>query len=571
VIAVDGSAPAAAMVDGLPGVEDVGPLGLGGLPSARTTPAALVSALTTLRDERGFKDLTLLTAVDTPADAGGGVWMFYGLTRRKDHTTVIVTVPLAEDSLRVPTLAGLWSGAEPLEREVYDLFGVDFEGHPDLKRIVLRDDFVGHPLRKSYEMNAEGVTRERVDEALKSHGDVIPTFTPDAEGHIEVPVSEGAPSPFAEAALLGDPVLHSDRMVLNMGPQHPSMHGVVHLWLALEGEMVQGAEVTQGYLHRCIEKLCESRSYRACIAMMDRSDYVSGFHTELAYLLALEELAEIEVPARAQYLRVIFSELCRITSHHAWITAAGMDTGALMPFFPAFADRERILDVYEAVTGGRMMFNYFRPGGVKDDMPPGAVEMIRDIAGTFGERVDLYESLLTDNEIFRNRTRGVGCISVGEIRDHCVTGPMARASGVDADLRRDEPYAAYGDLTVNVPLGTAGDCFDRYSVRIAEMRESARLVMDALDRLPDGPYVNPDVPRAIRPPAGTAYRRIESPRGELGVLLVSDGTAQPWRLKIRTPAMSNLHCAPSVLEGCRLGDVVAIMGSVDVVMGEIDR
>ncbi len=567
-----GSAALAAKVfDDLAGVEDVGPFGPGGLPCARTTPAALVAALTGLRDERGFKDLALLTAVDAHEDGGGGVEMLYGLTRREDRTTVIVRVPLAEDTLGVPTLSGLWSGAEPLEREVFDLFGVDFEGHPDLKRIVLRDDFGGHPLRKSYEMNPEGVTRERVDEAVRSHGDVIPSFAPDAAGEIEVPFHEGAPSPFAEAALPGDPVLRSDRMVLNMGPQHPSMHGVLHLWLALEGEMVVGAEVTHGYLHRCIEKLCESRSYRACIAMMDRSDYVSGFHTELAYLLAVEELAGIEVPGRAQYLRVIFSELCRISSHTTWLTAAGLDTGALMPFFPAFADRERILDVFEAVTGGRMMFNYFRPGGVKADLPPGALEMIRDIADTFGERVDIYESLLTGNEIFRNRTRGVGCISPGQIRDHCVTGPMARASGVDVDLRRDEPYAAYGDLRVDVPLGTVGDSFDRYSVRIAEMRESARLVSAALDALPDGPFVNPDVPRALKPPAGTAFRRIESPRGELGVLVVSDGTAQPWRLKIRSPAFSNLHVAPSVLGGCRVGDVVAIMGSVDVVMGEIDR
>ncbi len=507
----------------------------------------LVRTLTALRDEGGYAHLSLLTAVD--GVDGAPLEMVYGLTRRSDAATTVVKVPLPESALSVPTISGLWAGANPLEREVYDLFGVRFDGHPNLDRIVLRDDFVGHPLRKGFALAEGGVSAEQVATAVESHGDRV-TF--------------GAPGG-------GDPVLRSERIVLNMGPQHPSMHGVLHLWVALEGETVLDCMPTHGYLHRCIEKLCESHSYKACIPLMDRADYVSSFHTEHAFMLAAEELAGIEVTPKAEYLRVLFNELCRITSHHTWFAACGLDLGALTPFLYAFRYRERINDVYEAVTGSRMMFNYLRPGGVKSDLPAGLYGEIRDIVTTFDAQVDEYEALLTNNEIFRFRSRGVGAIPPTTILDYCVTGPMARASGVGIDLRRDEPYSAYGDFDVRVPLGEVGDTFDRYTVRIAEMRESARIALAALEGLPEGPFVAPNVPRVFKPPAGTAYRRVESPRGELGVYLVSDGSASPWRLKIRSPAFSNLHVAPAVLKGCRIGDVVAVLGSVDVVMGEIDR
>jgi len=540
---------ASSALEGLVAVNPAGALGPGGLEFARTDPAHLHLALQTLKAERGFTHLCLLTAVDSGPEEGLDV--VYGLTRRSDQTTVLLKVAVGRDDPAVPTISDLWAGAAPLEREVFDLFGVRFAGHPHLTRIVLRDDFVGHPLRKDFELAPEGVSAEKVAVATASHGDNRRDF--------EAPPGEA------------DPLLHSERIILNMGPQHPSMHGVLHLWLALDGEVVVASEPTHGYLHRCIEKLCEKRNYRACIPMMDRADYVSGFHTELAFLLAAEELAEIEVTPKAEYLRVLMSELCRITSHHTWFAACGLDLGALTPFLYAFRYRERIIDVYEAVTGGRMMFNYFRPGGVKADLPAGIAEEIRDIVTTFDREVDEYESLLTNNEIFRARSRGIGIIEPETIVSYGVTGPMARASGVDIDLRRDEPYSAYRDFDVRVPLGEVGDTFDRYTVRVAEMRESARLALQALDGMPEGPIVSEGVPRVFKPPAGTAFRRVESPRGELGVLLVSDGSASPWRLKIRSPAFSNLHVAPAVLNGCRIGDVVAIMGSVDVVMGEIDR
>jgi NADH:ubiquinone oxidoreductase subunit D/NADH:ubiquinone oxidoreductase subunit C len=548
-------------------VSEASEAGPGGLPCGIAATATAVEVIREL-GAAGFDCLTLLTAEETlvPEDATeeapSGVTVVYGLKNRGDGTTLLLKVPLPEAALTAPSVSGLWAGAAPLEREVFDLFGVVFTGHPGLTRIVLRDDFEGHPLRKGFDMG-DGVSAEAVHVAAGFHGD----------SHLQRGgIADGSDlAPVASAADFEDPELRSERLVLSMGPQHPSMHGVLHLWLALDGENVVAARPTHGYLHRCIEKLCESCDYRACTALLDRCDYVSSFHTELAHVLAVEELCDIGTTPKADYLRVIMSELVRITSHHTWYAAAGLDTGALTPFLYAFIDRELILDFFEEITGGRMMFNYFRPGGVKEDLPVGTAARIVEYLKGFDRAVDEYESLLTNNEIFRARTRGVGILSKDRIADCCVTGPMARASGVDIDLRRDTPYAAYDRIPVKVALGEAGDTFDRYTVRIAEMRESARIALEALEGLPEGPHLAEEVPRTIKPPRGTAFRSVESPRGELGVYLVSDGSAQPWRLKVRSPAFSNLHSAGPLLEGSRVGDVVAILGSVDVVMGEIDR
>lgn len=556
--------------DGVVAVRDAGP---GGMPLVECDPAAAHSLLSFLRDEAGFEDLTLLTAqetlrgpAETPAadeadevdEAGGpGVTMVWGLERRSDRAHVLVWCALDDSAPRIATVSDLWAGAAPLEREVFDLFGVRFTGHPGLTRIVLRDDFEGHPLRKSFTLPRDGVSPDEVARAVEGHGEQLAR-----DGAPCAPPGFGAPEG-------GEP--DPDVLVLNMGPQHPSMHGVLHLWLALEGERVIEARPTHGYLHRCIEKLCETVDHRACTALLDRCDYVSGFHTELAHMLALEELAGIEPTPKADHLRVAMCELVRITSHHTWFAAAGLDTGALTPFLYAFIDRELILDFFEEVTGARMMFNYLRPGGVKDDAQPDAVRRMLAYLRDFDRAVDEYEALLTGNEIFRLRTRGVGFLSRDAVRAHGVTGPMARASGVDIDLRRDEPYSAYEALAPRVALGETGDTFDRYTVRIAEMRDSARIALEALEGLPEGPHVSESVPRALKPPAGAAFRRVESPRGELGVYLVSDGTQHAWRLKVRSPAFSNLHSVGPLLEGLMVGDVVAVLGSVDVVMGEIDR
>ena len=560
--------PPKEMFEGLVGVSAIEPLGPGGMPCCETTSEELIEVVRGLREACGYSHLALLTAVDGTEDSGG-LEMVYAFKRREDGATVAVKVRLSDESLRIPSLYGLWSGAGPLEREVYDLFGVVFDEHPNLSRIVLRDDFVGHPLRKSFAMGEGGVAAEVAVAAASSPGTASHTAkTPGAAPGVTLPPEF---DPLCAARRPGDPALHSQRLVLNMGPQHPSTHGVLHIYLALEGETVVASQPTHGYLHRCIEKLCEKNAYKACTPLLDRCDYVSGFNTELAYVLALEELMGIESTPKADYLRVAFAELVRITSHHTWFTAAGFDTGALTPFFPAFVAREKILDFFETVTGARMMFNYFRPGGVKDDIQPEAAADMIAYLKTFHQSMDECESLLTENEIFRIRMRGIGVLTPTDIVDYGVTGPLARASGVDHDLRRDAPYAAYDRIPVNVALAQSGDTFDRYVVRVAEMRESARIALAALEGLPEGPHIAEGVPRSIRPPAGSAYREVESPRGELGVFVVSDGSAQPWRLKVRSGAFSNLHVAPRMLKGCRVGDVIPVLGSVDVVMGEIDR
>lgn len=543
----------------LPGVMDVEPLGPGGLPCGAVSPEDLPGAASMLREEAGFGHLDLLTAVDGRAESDG-LDLLYTFVRRCDGVEVALRVRLADDTLEAPSLSSIWLAAGPLEREVYDLFGVRFIGHPDLRRIVLRDDFVGHPLRKSYDMDGSGVSDDHAAVCSGSHGIVGP------EGDEVTPAF-----PFMSKTAGHDTSLHSERLILNMGPQHPSTHGVLHLYLVLDGEQVVAVQPTHGFLHRCIEKLCESNTYRAVTAFMDRCDYVSGFHTELAYMLALEELLGIEPTPKADNIRVLMSELVRITSHHTWLTAAGFDTGALTPFLYAFNDREEILDFFETVTGGRMMFNYFRPGGVKDDIQPEAAARLRAFLLDFDRHVDDYEALLTGNEIFRARTRGVGILSCSDIEDYAVTGPLARGSGYDIDLRRDAPYSAYDRIPVNVFLGECGDTFDRYTIRVAEMRESARIALAALDGMPEGPYIADGVPRVIRPPAGSAYRKVESPRGELGVLVVSDGTDKPWRLKVRSPAFSNIHAAEAMVADCKVGDVIPVIGSIDIVMGEIDR
>ena len=557
----------AAILAQLRGISEVEPFGPGSVLCGLTTRDDLLAAVQALKDEHGFTYLTFITAVDGLADSGG-LWLYYAFKRRVDAETIALRLWLDDESLHVPSLYGLWPGAGPFEREVFDLFGVVFDDHPNLTRIVLRDDFVGHPLRKSYEMPVGGVSREAVLEAVATHGTDSGEPTPGPASRATLPP---AFDPFAAVKRPGDPALHADRLILNMGPQHPSTHGVLHVYLALEGETVVASYPTHGYLHRCIEKLCEGNAYKACTPLLDRCDYVSGFHQELAYMLALEELMGVESTPKADYLRVIFSELVRITSHHTWFTAAGFDTGALTPFFPAFIAREKFLDFFETVAGGRMMFNYFRPGGVKDDIQPEAAADMITYLKAFSRSMDECESLLTNNEIFRVRMRGIAMLSRREIEQYSVTGPLARASGWDHDLRRDTPYAAYDRIRVNVPLGTAGDTYDRYLVRVAEMRESSRIALEALEGLPEGPHINPDVPRSIRPPAGVAYREVESPRGELGMFVVSDGSAKPWRLKVRSPAFSNLHVAPALLVDCRVGDVIPALGSVDVVMGEIDR
>ncbi len=368
----------------------------------------------------------------------------------------------------------------------------------------------------------------------------------------------------------GHPVFHLDEMVLNMGPQHPSTHGVLRLVLHLDGELVVSVEPVLGYLHRGFEKLAENRTYLQYLAMISRLDYLSGIFMEWSYVRSLEALMKIRVPKRAEYIRVIVAELNRIISHHIAIGDFMLNLGCWTPFFWVFRDREDVMDLLEMVTGQRMMYNYMRVGGVRWDLPEGFEAGCRKFLKGFPARIDEYEKLITENEIFLSRTLGMGIIRPFEALDYGLSGPNARASGVDWDLRREVGYSVYPEFDFDVPLGEHGDCFDRYKCRIEEMRQSVRIIEQALDALCGGP-VNLKLPPMLRPPAGDIYRAVETPRGEYGVYLVSNGGLRPWRLKLRDPTFVAISMIPKLTAGNKIADLVAIVGSLDLLMGGVDR
>jgi NADH-quinone oxidoreductase subunit D len=364
--------------------------------------------------------------------------------------------------------------------------------------------------------------------------------------------------------------LKTDSLFINMGPQHPSTHGVLRLGLTIEGERVVNVFPDVGFLHRGIEKLTESRTYIQSIPLTDRLDYMAGMSNNLAFVLAVEQLLDVEVPRRAEFIRVIVAEMSRLASHLVWLGSFANDLGASTPLLYCFREREDVLDALEILCGARMTFNYVRFGGVARDATPAFVEKTRKFLSTFDKRVDEYEELLTKNAIFVNRTRGVGLLTREQAISYAVSGPVLRGSGVKWDLRKEAPYSAYPEMDFVIPTGEAGDAFDRYAVRVMEMRQAARIIRQALDGLPEGDFTA-KMSRVLKPRKGEAYSRIEAPKGELGFYVVSDGTANPYRVKIRAPSFINLAALPVMSKGALVADVVAILGSIDIVLGEIDR
>lgn len=370
--------------------------------------------------------------------------------------------------------------------------------------------------------------------------------------------------------------LTSDVMTLNMGPQHPSTHGVLRLELKTDGEVVQDARVHIGYLHRCFEKHAENLTYPQVIPFTDRMDYLASMNNNLGYVLPVEKLLEIEVPERVEYIRVIMCELNRIVSHLVSFGTYGMDTGAFTPFLFAFREREEILDLFEMTCGARLLYNYIWVGGVSHDLPRGFVERCRAFLDRFDGKLGEYNDLLSHNKIFIERTANIGVLPVELAYSHNITGPNLRGSGVAWDLRREVPYSIYDRFEFDVPygtgqMGTVGDCWDRYMVRIREMSESARIVRQALDQLPEGD-VHKAVPRNVRPPkGGECFVRTENPRGELGVYVISDGSNVPYRVKVKSPCFTAMSAFSEISRGCMVADCCAIVGSLDIVLGEIDR
>jgi len=400
------------------------------------------------------------------------------------------------------------------------------------------------------------------------------------------------------AHLTPTPVLEpgQDRtMIMNMGPQHPSTHGVLRVLLEIDGETVVRLMPDIGFLHTGIEKTCEAKFYQQVVPLTDRIDYLCPMTNNLCYVLAVEKLLGLEIPPKAQWLRVLLNELTRINSHLVWLGTHAMDIGALTVFLYCFREREEILKMFEMVSGQRMMTSYFRVGGIALEPPLGFFDRVRDFTGRFPERIDEYENLLTGNPIWMMRTKSVARMSAEDAIALGASGPTLRGSGVDIDLRRDMPYSGYENFKFKVPVSREGDVFARYMCRVAELRESNEIVKQALAGMPEGP-IKADAPHVVLPdrekmktqmealiyhfkiitegfavPAGEVYQAVESPRGEMGYYIVSDGTAKPYRVHMRAACLANLQTLPKMCEGRLLADVVAAIGSIDIVLGEIDR
>lgn len=366
-------------------------------------------------------------------------------------------------------------------------------------------------------------------------------------------------------------MLETEDFSVSFGPQHPSTHGVLRLQLTLDGEVVTECVPHIGYLHRNFEKICENRSYTQVIPFTDRLDYLGAMNNNFGYCMTVEKLMGLALPERAEYLRIIIAELNRIASHLLAVGTFVQDLGAFgTPLLYCFRERERILDIFETVCGSRLTYNYFRIGGVAADFPEGLCGKIRDFISYVRPKLKEYHDLITYNPIFLARTKATGIISKEVALSYAVSGPNLRASGVRFDLRKDEPYSFYPRFNFDVPTGQTGDCWDRYIVRMREMEESLKIVEQALEKLPVGDAIA-KVPRILKPPAGEIYFRSESPRGELGFYLVSDGSTKPYRLKCRAPSFSNLATIAELVRGVKVADVIAILGSLDIVLGEIDR
>jgi NADH-quinone oxidoreductase subunit D len=383
-------------------------------------------------------------------------------------------------------------------------------------------------------------------------------------------MSESSKTGFYEDVGKSGTFLDANELVLNMGPQHPSTHGVLRVILKLDGEKVNGTECVIGYLHRGVEKIAENRTYTMFNPYVDRMDYVAAVSNGLGYCLAIEKLLNVEAPPRAAYIRVILAELNRIASHQLWLGTHALDIGAMTPLFYTFRDREEVLKIFEKYCGARLTTHAFRIGGTQYETYEGFEEEVKKFCKFVMPKFDEYEELLTTNRIWLQRTKGVGFISAEDAIALGVTGPVLRASGVKWDLRKAQPYSMYDKFDFEVPIGLHGDTYDRYLVRVAEMRQSIRIIEQAVGAIPEGPIMA-KVPKVMKPPVGEVYVSIEAPKGELGYFVVSDGSTQPYRIRVRPPSFVNLQALDKMVRGALVADVVAVIGTLDIVLGEVDR
>jgi NADH-quinone oxidoreductase subunit D len=535
------------------------------------------------------------------ADRGGGrpleVWYQLWSMKHGRQLRVVCHLPLTR--LTVDSVTDLWRAANWQEREVYDLYGITFEGHPDLRRILMPENYdEGFPLRKDFPLRGRFGRPEQVRRALNR--DIEDTY---AREELALAGLLGDQDPEAPALDVPAEVsateladgLEGERMLVNLGPQHPATHGVLRLVLQLDGETVERCIPHLGYLHTGFEKTCEYREWNQVIPYTDRMDYLAPMLYNVGYALAVESLLGVEITPRCRVLRVILSELNRILGHLLWLGTTAIDLGAFTVFLYSFQQREKIYNLHEAYCGARLTTSVTRIGGMLADLPPGWLAACRDFVEGITSTLDECERLLSNNSIWLSRTIDVGPIDGDTAINFGLTGPSLRASGVAYDVRKARPYLGYEDYEFDVPVGAHGDTYDRYLVRVEEMRQSVRILRQALDRVPDGP-VNVDDPAVILPPksesmasidsmiahfklvmeglqvpAGEVWYSIEASKGELGFGLISDGGSKPVRCRFRGPSFVNLGALPFLSEGALIADLIAVNASLDIVLGEIDR
>jgi NADH-quinone oxidoreductase subunit C/D len=526
-----------------------------------------------LYDLTAIDERTRKRQPDYPSDHFTLVYHLYSFER---DNFLRIKIALKEEYPSAPSIANIWANANWYEREVFDMFGIRFQGHPHLKRLLMPQSWSGHPLRKEHparatEMGPFRLFDEKVDQEQASL-----QFNPEEWGLARQ--SEDA-----------------DFMFLNIGPQHPGTHGVLRIVLQLDGEDIVDAIPDIGYHHRGAEKMAERQSWHTYIPYTDRIDYLGGVNNNLAYLLAVEKLAGIQVPERAQVIRVMMCEFFRIASHLVWYGTFAQDVGQLSPVFYMFTDREKIFDVVEAVCGGRMHPNWFRIGGVAQDLPIGWEKLVKSFLDYFPKKLKEYDALVMKNSIFKARTVGIGIFTAEEAVEWGATGANLRACGMDYDFRKKRPYSGYENYDFDIPLGKNGDCYDRALVRVEEMRQSLRIIDQCLKNMPAGPYKSSH-PLATPPvkvntmkdietlihhflnvswgpviPAGEAMSCIEATKGANSYYAISDGNTSPYRMRVRSPSFAHMQMVPYISKGYTVADLLSILGAMDYVLADIDR
>jgi NADH-quinone oxidoreductase subunit C/D len=545
----------------------------------------LVEFATAIRDEFGYDFLSSVTGVDYLAD--DMMEVVYHAYKSIGGGALVFKVQVPRQNPVVPSLVSVYPGANLQEREAWDLLGIRFEGHPNHKRILMWEGFEGHPLRKDWH-EAYYTAENKPFNNRWPEGNIVyraedknpfgKNVSYPQEFNPESWIPEGEKALYAgltQASSGNGSDLATDQIVVNLGPQHPSTHGVFRMVVTLDGETITKLEPVMGYLHRNHEKIGERNTYLMNIPFTDRLYYLSSMSNNFGYVLAVEKLIgdKAKPPERAEYIRVIMAEFTRIANHLFAIGTLLNDLGAYFtPMLYAIQERELILDIFEATAGSRMMCNYYRFGGVARDLPPGIYEkMLGLVEDRLPRKIDDLDRYLTENELIRNRCEGVGVLSPEDAIAYSAVGPVLRASSVPYDIRRAEPYSIYDRFDFDVAVRTHGDVYDRYLIRLDEIRQSIRILKQALRDLPEGDIVTGKPQYQVRVPAGEAYGRVEGPKGELGFYIVSNGNPTPWRYHVRAPSFINLTALSKMCEGNKVADAIIVLGSIDIVLGETDR